>query len=99
MIFRVILEGYKLYRVYIFVFQYADLGFPEDKLEEYKSCIYIIAAVGILDEIILILIILSTIMCVTNFGKGLKEMLLKQQQALNLNSSVTQLSEMPDNRI
>jgi hypothetical protein len=98
MIFRVILEGYKLYRVYIFVFQYADLGFPEDKISQYKGCIMIIAAVGILDEIILILIIVSTIMCVNNFGKGLKEMLLKQQLALN-SSSVTQLSEMPENKI
>ena len=91
MIFRVLLEGYKLYRVYFFVFQFEGLDFPQDSIKQYKGCILIIAAVGILDEIILLLIVVSTIMCVKNFGKGLKEMLVKQQ-ALN-SSSVTQLSD------
>jgi hypothetical protein len=92
MVFRVLLEGYKLYRVYFFVFQFEGLDFPQDSIKQYKGCILIIAAVGILDEIILLLIVLSTIMCVRNFGKGLKEMLIKQQ-ALN-SSSVTQLSDL-----
>jgi hypothetical protein len=91
MIFRVVLEGYKLYRVYYFVFQFEGLDFPQDSIKQYKGCILIIAAVGILDEIILLLIVLSTVMCVKNFGKGLKEMLVKQQ-ALN-SSTVTQLSD------
>ena len=91
MIFRVLLEGYKLYRVYFFVFQFEGLDFPQDSIKQSKGCILIIAAVGILDEIILLLIVVSTIMRVKNFGKGLKEMLVKQQ-ALN-SSSVTQLSD------
>jgi hypothetical protein len=35
---------------------------------------------AIFDEIILILIVISTIKCVSNFGKGFKEMVLKQSK-------------------
>ncbi len=62
----------------------------KDLISHYKECIIIIAGVAILDEIILILITFSTFKCIRNFGKGLKEMLIKQNQALN---SSTQLSE------
>ena len=62
-------------------------------IKQYKGVIFIIAGVGILDEVILICILISTIMCINNFGKGLKEMLIKQNEALN-NNNATQLSDV-----
>lgn len=44
-----------------------------------------------MDEITLILIIISTIKCLLNFGKGLREILIKQNEANN----ATQLAEIP----
>ncbi len=91
-ILRLLLEGYKLYRVYFFIFK-TEKDFKEisnASYQEYRGCLIIIFLVGLIDEIVLILIIITTIMCISNFNKGLKEMLIKQNQVAN---SSTQLSE------
>ena len=85
------MEGYKIYRIYYFIFRYEE-GIDKSKelIKHYRECVIIIEGVAVLDEIILILISFSTFKCIGNFGKGLKEMLIKQNQALN---SSAQLSE------
>ena len=69
--------------------EFKDISY--DYYEQYTGCLIIIFLVGLIDEAILIMMIITTIMCVFNFNKGLKEMLIKQSQVA---TSSAQLSEV-----
>jgi hypothetical protein len=85
-VFMILNELYKIYRFNIY-FDFA----PSDVYETYDNYIIIFLAVIVLDSIILILIVISSVKCIKNFGKGIKEILIKQAQA---NESNTQLTEV-----
>jgi hypothetical protein len=72
-----LVEVYKGTRIWMFI---TNKYFTNDEVKAtfFSSMILIIATV-IMDEIILVLIIVSTIICVNNFGKGLREIILKQK--------------------
>jgi hypothetical protein len=76
---RVLVEGYKGYRVWYFLVNSYFTG--ESMLRTYRSSTLLIVVTGIMDEVVLILIVISTIMCIRNFGKGLREMMIKQVKA------------------
>ena len=84
------LEGYKIYRVYFFICL-TERDYDKIAYDQYTGCFIIIFFVGVIDAVILIMVIITTIMCLTNFNKGLKEMLIKQNQ---VTSSSTQLSDL-----
>lgn len=90
-VFRIILEVYKAYRAYFYLNTITETN--KSELLQYKSSRFIIMSVAILDEIILVMIGITSIMCIRNFGKGLKEMLIKQNIVTNKNNITTQLSE------
>ena len=58
--------------------------------EDFAACRIVMLCVSSIDAICVCMIILSSIMCLSNFGKGLKEILIKQ----NLVADSTQLSEI-----
>jgi len=69
---RIAMEGYKIFRVCTLLKQ----------SEVHLAGFGYICVIGttIFDELILIFIIISTIKCVNNFGKGFKEMVMKQKE-------------------
>jgi hypothetical protein len=78
-VFRTLVEGYKAYRIWNFL---AHRYFATESIRStFKSSVILILVVGIMNEIVLIGIIVSTIKCTLNFGKGLKEILIKQSLA------------------
>jgi hypothetical protein len=76
---RVLIEGYKAYRVWYFLVNHYFTG--KSVIGIFESSMIFIIVIGILDEIVLILIIISTVKCVSSFGKGLKEILIRQYEA------------------
>jgi hypothetical protein len=78
-ILRVVVEAYKGYRIWYFL---ANKYFLSDDIKDtFYSSLILILVTGVMDEVVLILIIISTIVCVNNFGKGLREIILKQTKA------------------
>jgi hypothetical protein len=73
---RILIEGYKLYRVWFFLDSLLSV-----EVNNYKTSVIVVFVTAIMDEIVLVLIIVSTIKCVKNFGKGFKEILIKQVKA------------------
>lgn len=87
---RIFLEGYIIYRVHYFVNGENVDEVDHKVIEQYRGVMWIMLGGGCLNLLTLIMLTLSTVMCILNFGKGLKEMLIKQNQGTNS----TQLSEM-----
>lgn len=65
---------------------------PKDMVHRYQGAIVLIAFVGVLEFITIVLIVLSSIMCLKNFGRGLKESLIKQQEINTTTANMTELS-------
>ena len=61
------------------------------KYENYMTYVVILFSVASLDIIILILIIISSIKCMLSFGKGLKEILVKQALANEISAQLSEL--------
>jgi hypothetical protein len=72
-------EGYKAYRVWNYLVTHYFEG--DTIIATDMSSVVLIIATIVMDEIVLVMIVVSTIICVNNFGKGLKEILIKQNKA------------------
>jgi hypothetical protein len=83
---RVLIEGYKAYRVWYFLDEH--YFHIKEVLDTYTSCMIIIVTTCIMDEIVLVLLIISTFKCLGNFGKGFKEILVKQIKANEVTTAV-----------
>jgi len=77
---RILLDGYKLFRIVILL---KNSDSKKDLFEESKFGYITVISAGIFDEIILILIIISTIKCVGYFNKGMKDMMEKQVEKVS----------------
>ena len=83
---RVFIEIFKAWELFIFL-NSGEFERFFTELENKTYCYFVIITIGILDDVILLFLIISTIICITNFNKGIKEVLNKNKNQQELNSS------------
>jgi amino acid permease len=86
LVVRILMACFQIYRFIIFL-----QNERSENYEDYETFVAIIIASTILDTIVFIFVTLSALVCVSNFGKGLKEILIKQALANETNTQLTEI--------